>query len=249
MPFWVDHALFVVLALVFPLRAALHGYRRLMHADEGDVPRVRMSLYAQAIAIQWSLTAVTLVVWAWRARDWGALGLVPRATPAALALAVLAVAGIAFVAFQRRWTLASATALEHVRAQLRHVERMLPRRLVELRRFLALAVTAGICEELLYRGYLIWYLERWIGPIPALVAAALIFGFGHLYQGRRGMLTTALVGVVFGVVYRVSGSLYLGMVLHALTDAHSGHLAYVAFGRETPAPPPGPPAEAPLADP
>ena len=116
----------------------------------------------------------------------------------------------------------------------------------ELALFLKLSLTAGICEELLYRGYLIWYLERWIGPIPAVVAAALIFGFGHLYQGRRGMLTTALVGVVFGVVYRVSGSLYLGMVLHTLADAHSGHLAYVAFGREAPAAVPRPPTEAPL---
>jgi len=230
MPFWADHALFVALALLFPLRAAWFGYRRLVRAPEPEVPRVRMSLYRQAIVLQWSLSAVTLVVWAWRGRSWAALGLMPRATPAALALAVLAVAGIVLVAFQRRRTLSSTAALGHVRDQLGHVERMLPRRPAELRRFYALAVTAGVCEELLYRGYLFWYLEQWIGLAPAVAVATAIFGFGHLYQGRRGVLTTALVGLVLGVLYLVSGSLYLGMLLHALADAHSGHLAYVAFG-------------------
>ena len=232
MPFWADHALFVALALLFPLRAAWFGYRRLVQAPEPEVPRVRMSLYRQAIVLQWSLTAVTLLVWAWRGRAWAALGVVPRATPAALALAALAVAAIVLVAFQRRRTLSSATALAHVRDQLGHVERMLPRRPAELRRFYALAVTAGACEELLYRGYLFWYLEQWIGLVPAVVVATAIFGFGHLYQGRRGVLTTALVGLVLGVIYLVSGSLYLGMLLHALADAHSGQLAYVAFGAD-----------------
>ena len=232
MPFWADHALFLVLALVFPLRTALHGYRRLMHAEAVDLPRVRLSLYRQAMAIQWALTAAVLLVWELRSRDWGVLGLVPRATPAALVLAALAVAAVVVVVVQRRRTLASRQAMEHVRHQLRHVERMLPHGPIELRRFFALAATAGICEELLYRGYLLWYLERWIGWVPAIAVAAVIFGFGHLYQGRRGILTTALVGIVFCAIYLVSGSLYLGMLLHALADAHSGHLGYVAFRRE-----------------
>ena len=222
----------MVLALVFPLRAALYGYRRLVRAPEGDVPRVRMALYREAIALQWLLAAATIALWTWRGREWALLGLAPRLTPAGVALAILAAGAVAFVALQRRRTLASRDALAQVRTQLRHVERMLPRSGRELRWFLALSLTAGLCEELLYRGYLIAYLERGIGLVPAVIVGAMIFGFGHLYQGRRGMLTTALVGLVFGVIFRVSGSLWIAMALHALADAHSGHLAWVAWRRE-----------------
>ena len=57
-------------------------------------------------------------------------------------------------------------------------------------------------------------------------------GTGHAYQGARGVITTGVVGAFFAVVYVLTGSLYAGMVMHALMDAHSGHLMQVAYERE-----------------
>jgi membrane protease YdiL (CAAX protease family) len=93
-------------------------------------------------------------------------------------------------------------------------------------------VTAGICEEILYRGYLFWYLGHRLEPIPTLVVASVIFGFGHTYQGLRGVLLTTAVGAFLGLAYGVTGSLFAPMLIHALMDLHSGHLGYVAFRRE-----------------
>jgi CAAX protease family protein len=232
MPFWADHALFVALAALFPLRASLFGFRRLRMAEPSDVPRVRRSLYRQAIALQWTLAGVTLGLWIVRGRPWSALGLVPHFHAIALTVVAVMAAAVAYIAHQRRRTLASDESLARVRHQLRHVERLLPRTAGELRGFLALAATAGICEELLYRGYVIWYLQPWVGTVPAIGLAAVVFGFGHLYQGARGVLTTAI-----------------GMVLHALTDAHSGQLAYEAWRREEAVAAPDPGGPEPLTAP
>ncbi|HEY3217357.1 MAG TPA: type II CAAX endopeptidase family protein [Candidatus Eisenbacteria bacterium] len=235
-PFWLDHGLVALLAVVFPVRASTLGYRRLLLADEDSVPAARLALYRQGMALQWTLAASTLGLWAWRGRGWAALGLVPRvALGFWITLGILAVAGAA-VLVQRRKALGDPEALASVRHRLQHVERLLPRSAGELKWFYRLSITAGACEELLYRGYLIWYLGHWLGPFGGAAVAALVFGFGHLYQGPRGILTTALAGAALTGIYLASGSLYLGMLAHALGDMHSGQLARVAFGSPPPAP-------------
>ena len=77
------------------------------------------------------------------------------------------------------------------------------------------------------------------GQFHNFLYCSLVFGFGHAYQGVRGMFTTAIVGAFFSAVYLLTGSLYAGMLMHALMDAHSGHLMWAAYDR-APAPPPEP---------
>jgi hypothetical protein len=149
-------------------------------------------------------------------------------------LGVLAGMALVAVLMLRRGFLrpADEAALEHVRQRTRHLERMLPATGRERSWFFALAVTAGICEELLYRGYIIWYLSHWFAIWPAAALAAVVFGIGHAYQGWRGVITTAFVGAFLAAVYILTGSLYPGMIMHALMDAHSGHLMQRAYERE-----------------
>ena len=111
---------------------------------------------------------------------------------------------------------------------------MMPRSDAEMRWFDRLAVTAGVCEELLYRGYLIWYLGTWLALVPAVLVAAVVFGFGHAYQGPRGVALTTMVGLFLSAIYLLTGSLVAGMVFHALMDLHAGRVARAAFAREEP---------------
>ena len=84
--------------------------------------------------------------------------------------------------------------------------------------------------------------------IPAALVSSVIFGFGHLYQGPRGMLLTALAGTFLAAIYLISQSLYAGMLVHFLMDAYSGRTMYGVFrrgedaGGEEPAPPVAPTA-------
>jgi len=232
MPIALDHLLAVVLAALFPIRAALFGYRRLTTADPADVPRVRLWLYRQGIAIQWSLAAVTIALWAWQGRPWHALGVVPRLTWGLLGVTVGLGIVVAYVLVQRAKALEDDEALARLRRQMRNLERMMPRSDQELRWFNRLAVTAGICEELLYRGYLIWYLGHWLAPVQAVLVASVVFGFGHAYQGPRGIALTTLVGLFMSAIVLLTGSLVACMVFHALMDLHAGYVARAAFARE-----------------
>ena len=243
MPIPLDHLLAAALAVLFPIRAAHFGYRRLTLADLVDVPRVRRSLYRQGIALQWGLTLFTIALWVWRDRPLASLGLVPRPTWGLLGVAVGAIVVGLYVLNQRRQALGDDEAMARLRDQMQNLERMLPHDREELRWFAWLAITAGICEETLYRGYLIWYLGHWMGVYPAALAASVVFGFGHAYQGARGVAVTAMVGAFMSAVYLVTGSLIASMVLHALMDLHAGHMAHAAFTRaEAASEPPAPEA-------
>jgi membrane protease YdiL (CAAX protease family) len=247
----LDHLLFVVLAVLFPIRASTFGYRRLTTAPLERVTDVRHSLYRQAILIQWALAASVVLLWILTRRSWKVLGLAPRGwigPVIGLALVIVIAFALAQVRARAR---RDPEILERYRDKLRHLERMLPHTPGELRAFHVVSWTAGICEELLYRGYLLWYLGHWMG-MPAVAVSSLLFGIGHSYQGWRGIVTTTLVGVVMALIYLGAGSLWPAMALHALIDIHSGSIAYSALTAPVPEPEAteavAPSAEAPSAE-
>ena len=231
-PIALDHLLAIVLVILFPVRAALFSYRRLTAAEPGDLPRVRLALYKQGIAIQWTLAACAVALWAWQGRRWVMLGVVPQLNWGLLGVAVGFAIIAGYVLAQRGRALEDPEALARLRHQMRNVERMMPRGAEELRWFSRLSVTAGLCEDLLYRGYLIWYLGTWFALAPAALIASVVFGFGHAYQGPRGIAVTSLVGVFMSAIYLLTGSLVACSAFHALMDLHAGHTAQVAFSRE-----------------
>jgi uncharacterized protein len=87
-----------------------------------------------------------------------------------------------------------------------------------------LSITAGVCEEVLYRGFLLQYLRGHLagGPalalMPAWLLSSLIFGVGHFYQGKLGMIQTTAAGMVLGMLAILSGNLALPILLHTLLD-------------------------------
>src|SRR5437773_6602090 len=72
-----DHLFFLVLTVVVPLRARL-SLRRLLRAEEEDLPRVRLRSYRLIVLVQWTLAALLLLLWRLTGRSGSALGLVPR---------------------------------------------------------------------------------------------------------------------------------------------------------------------------
>ncbi|GAB3451792.1 hypothetical protein GCM10027570_29120 [Streptomonospora sediminis] len=85
-----------------------------------------------------------------------------------------------------------------------------------------LAVTAGVCEELLYRGLLVAFgvslgLPVWLAAAVAWV----LFVLAHLYQGWWGLVGPGLLGALFMVIYLGTGSLLLPIVLHVALEVRS----------------------------
>jgi hypothetical protein len=107
----------------------------------------------------------------------------------------------------------------------RAVTAMLPHGVLEVVLWIALSVSAGICEEAIFRGYLQAQFmsatkNAWVG----IVLAAAVFGGAHAYQGFRMVILIALYGLMFGRLAYWRGSVRPGMIAHAWQDSLSGVL-------------------------
>jgi membrane protease YdiL (CAAX protease family) len=117
-----------------------------------------------------------------------------------------------------------------LRRALAYADPLLPHSEAERRFFSVISVTAGICEEIFYRGFLAWYISAWTGPVAAAVLASLLFGAGHVYLGLAQVPKTAFIGLLFAVVVALTGSLFPAMLLHAAVDWNSGELGFRLVG-------------------
>jgi membrane protease YdiL (CAAX protease family) len=102
------------------------------------------------------------------------------------------------------------------------VQALLPRNRAELKWGAALAINAGVVEELLFRLALPALIFGVTGSAVAAVAASiLIFGFLHIYQGLPGIVGSVILGAAFMAIYLSSGSIVVAIVVHALFDLRS----------------------------
>ena len=200
-----------------------------LRSDDG----ARRSFYGRLLVLEWGLAVLALVVWlSAPGVDAAAVGLRwPQSWPGPIAVAAtVLVLGFVVVSTRalRSGGLARAAAELRRPGEGRHAEpavhatlALLPRTTAERRLFTLVGVTAGVCEEWLYRGFLLAVVAAVGGglPTPALVAiGALAFGLAHAYQGVAGIVTTGVLGGVMAGLYLDTGSLLLPVVLHALID-------------------------------
>lgn len=111
------------------------------------------------------------------------------------------------------------------------IRNLLPRDETEIALFLALAATAGFCEEIIFRGYM----QRQFTAVTrsatgGILVQALAFGAGHGYQGWKYMVMIAVFGILFGLLAEWRRSLLPGMMAHALQDSVAGLLARRILG-------------------
>jgi membrane protease YdiL (CAAX protease family) len=103
------------------------------------------------------------------------------------------------------------------------VAALLPRSPLEIVLWVALSLTAGFAEELVFRGYFQAQFHALTGRSwAALILQAALFGISHGYQGVQACLKIALYGLLMGALARGRGSLRPGMMAHAWTDIASG---------------------------
>jgi membrane protease YdiL (CAAX protease family) len=234
-PLWIDHIAFVFLAVAFPILDYVAIRRRTARIRAGRTG-LRMGFYRRVIGEEWLMAIVLLAGWFALGRGGAALGLVPRGGAVAwTGYGLSALVGAALV-IQARSVLRDPEGLASTRDKLGKLILLIPHTPGERRAFDAVSVTAGICEELVFRGYLIAYLMAVLAA-PFWVAALLssvVFGLVHAYQGLPGIPRTAAVGGLLALLYGLTGSLWAPMVVHAVIDITSGRIAYAAASRQAP---------------
>lgn len=227
------------LAFILIVGLALWARRerqRVQHGLSIGRTSVRMAGYRRLIFTQWSLVGMLGLHWALRARPASDLGLTLGTGWRPAVGLLLAMAGTILLWLQLRSVQQSEENRASAREALAGLQWLLPHSRRELNSFMRVSLTAGICEELLYRGFLAWFLATWMPLWAALLVSGVLFGLAHLYQGVTGVLKTGLIGIVFGGITLLTGSIIWAMILHTAVDAINGQLAYVAL--TTPAPHP-----------
>lgn len=220
-------------------------YRELKQAvANGDV-HARSRIYREAIVFEWVSTALALIAlgfdWtklnpkyldlegSWLAQQVSRVGETQRGASSRGALAGVAI-GLIFgtlVLILARLKSnrsgakpAPAASGGWRRKLLPDFSALIPVTSRERFLWIVVAISAGICEEIVFRGWLLSTLHGTLSlaGMPLILAAAAIFGLAHAYQGITGVLLTALAGALFCGLYVATGSLLVPIVLHTLVD-------------------------------
>ena len=228
---WDFVLVLVFLGVIVPWRGDARMKRLLSKPELTSADR--LSLYGSTILFQWLIVAIVIFRCAARSVDPIELGLRGRQS-------------VANRLDQHRFNWASLrkpgdglrriTKLpEGKRGSVFAItEKIMPRTSVETFVYTALACTAGISEEFLYRGFVFMAFVRMIvnfGPpnIAAAVLSSAWFSLAHLYQGKRGIITTFIVGLIFAGVRLWTGSLIPAVAAHIGIDLVAGIYAFLFF--------------------
>jgi hypothetical protein len=113
--------------------------------------------------------------------------------------------------------------LLHVATPQKTIAALAPRSGLEMLLWIVLSLSAGFCEETVFRGYL---LRQFASPMGRLwlgvLCSSLLFGVSHGYEGAAGMIAITAYGALFCVLAIVRDSLRPGMIAHAWHDIFTG---------------------------
>lgn len=197
-------------------------------AIEND-PRQRVKAYRTTILNLWWPTILLLLLVFNGNIDKAAIGIQWQWNLANQILIVITVVLSIYSVFVVKKVKSDEQARQSVLKQVDQYSYFLPTNKKELRLFTwGICITAGICEELLFRGYLLHLLSAQMPMYLAVVISSIIFGLPHIYQGFSGVIRTALFGLVFALIYLWTDSLLIPIVLHIIGDIYSGYLTFTA---------------------
>ena len=227
-------AVVVASYLVLGEPAVGHVLHRRFEGRLRSDPGARRSFYLRLLILEWGLAVLTLVVWlSAPGVDAAQVGLRwperwPGPVTGGVVLLVLLFVAVSTRALRGGALLEAAEPVRRRPGEGRHSEpaghatlALLPRTPGERRLFTVVGITAGVCEEWLYRGFFLAAVAAVAGGPPTavlVVVAAVAFGLAHAYQGPAGIVTTGLLGGVMAAVYLQTGSLLLPVLLHAVID-------------------------------
>ena len=224
-PHWIDH----ILALIFCVGIPLYGAIQRPKAFSGITftSEQKKQFYISGSFSLFLLGAVTMIVWLLFRRPLNEIGLTQ---PHSFRLWWWMPLVIVFIyLLDLVTTLSSKNGRQETIDNFKKRTPFLPTKSNELPEYILLCFSAGVFEEIVYRGYLVtycWYLFDGFDnqPLLAVILPAFAFSIAHFYQGSKAVIKIFVLALFFGYLFVYSGSLLVVMILHFLVDAVGGLL-------------------------
>ncbi len=233
-PIFADHMLVVLFCIGVPLFGAIQrrrGFDGLTFTSEQ-----KKRIYISGSFSLFVMGAIVLMEWLLFKRPVAEIGLVqPRNFQSWWWMAIIF---IAIYLLDIVLSLTSENELDKTIENWKKRTPFLPTKTHELPEYFLLCFSAGIFEEIVYRGYLVtycWYLFEGINnrELLAITIPAFVFSIAHFYQGTKAVIKIFVLSVFFGYLFIYSGSLLIVMILHFLVDAVGGLLTIKYIKEET----------------
>jgi membrane protease YdiL (CAAX protease family) len=105
-----------------------------------------------------------------------------------------------------------------------------PRTALEVGLWILVALTAGFCEEFIFRGYMQRQFSAISGKVfVGMLVSSAVFGMAHGYEGMKRMVLICVYGFLFSSLAELRKSLRPGMMAHAWHDAFTGLVLRLLF--------------------
>lgn len=227
LPVWSDHLLAILVGIVIPLNSIYTNQK------SGGFPAVLSTEQKKGFYLSTSLSLfimafVVMGVWLLPGRNPQDIGLQqPAKNDLQWWLTLL------FIVLYAGDTLFSISSRRQREKSLEHFNKrtpFLPTVRSELPLYFLMCFSAGVFEEIVYRGFLITYSYYLFSGLSyqwlwAILLPTIVFSIAHYYQGTLAVVKSLILCFLFGCIFYVSGSLLVVMLLHFLVDASGGLVA------------------------
>jgi uncharacterized protein len=224
---WLDHILAVILLIFIPMMSLRSGQ---MTEDHREVLPPKIHLYYSnglLLIISASLVYTTWNVWQ---KPWQVLGIYsPTFTSDVIKLVALVciiyIGDLVYNYWQQQLS---------GNKDLESIADIIPANLAEYRHYTFLAVSAGVCEEIIYRGFLFNYVYTIMGNVPyahvwAMLIPSISFGISHLYQGWIAVSKILIIAILLSAIFYYSSSLWIVIIIHIAIDLLSGYIGMLSL--------------------
>lgn len=227
-----DYIIFLILGLLIPILSIYQGKPELGEVTFDTKSKIR--LYYSNGLVLWIGVFFIILTWIWNDRSLIDLGFgMPHLTGIAIIFSLILIIGYVIdVLVETLIPKRKSASLERWKTNTP----FLPSNFLEYRHFIFAAFSAAFCEEVIFRGFFINFVLAFthntdIGIYSAIVLPALLFGVMHIYQGHVAILKIILGGILFGLIFYISKSLWIPIIIHFIIDMIGGYLS-IRYAKE-----------------
>lgn len=207
------------IGIIYPIYFLLTYKKTNNRIKQND--KFRLIDYKQTIVIFWSLTVLILINLF--VTNTPQLNFYPNFTIIGIVLSILVVL---ISVLQYRHSSITSDTLSSAKDKMKDVYYYLPKTKREFDWFIILSISAGICEEIIFRLFIFEFLKGNANLLIAFVLTNIIFAITHIGSGKQNIINAFILGLLFSAIYYFSENIWIAVYLHIAIDINGCILGY-----------------------